>query len=70
MPNDYKKEIKNSLRRQAFDKVLSAKMSAANTNSKAVREAIYRGIDLSKSGEDMVDELREALWEEEFNERG
>jgi len=70
MPNDYKKEIKDSLRRQAFDKVLAAKRSAANSNSKAVREAIYWGIDLSKSGEDMVNELDNALWEEEFNERG
>jgi hypothetical protein len=67
---DYKKKMQETLRRQAFDKVLAAKRSAANSSSKAVREAIYRGIDLSKSGEDMVNELDNALWEEEFNERG
>jgi len=68
MSNDYKEKMKETLRYQAFDKIRAVRSGAVGANRKTVREAIYRGIDMNQSDEDMVKELRDQLFEEEFGE--
>jgi len=68
MPNNYKEKMKETLRHQAFNGIRAVRSGAVGANRRTVREAIYRGVDMNQSDEDMVNELQDQLFEEEFGE--